>query len=115
MKVSKDRYKSYVDKDRVHREFQVGGKVFLKVKVIKISLQLGNCKKLAVILCGLFELLSIIEAVDYDIAQPRLVKVHNVFHVSLLKKYVYDSNHILDWSMMQVEPKRKSKYIQYAY
>jgi hypothetical protein len=32
------------------------------------------------------------------------VKAHNVFHVSLLKKYVHDSNHIIDWFVIQVEP-----------
>jgi hypothetical protein len=29
--------------------------------------------------------------------------VHNVFHVSLLKKYVHDPNHVIDWHMIQVE------------
>jgi agmatine/peptidylarginine deiminase len=32
-----------------------------------------------------------------------MVKAHNVFHVSLMKKYVHDSNHIIDWSMIHVE------------
>jgi hypothetical protein len=31
------------------------------------------------------------------------MRVHNVFHVSLLKKYVYDHNHIIDWYVIQVE------------
>jgi hypothetical protein len=30
--------------------------------------------------------------------------IHNVFHVSLLKKYVHDANHIIDWNVIQVEP-----------
>lgn len=30
---------------------------------------------------------------------------HNVFHVSLLKKYVHDPNHIIDWNAIEVEPK----------
>ena len=29
--------------------------------------------------------------------------IHNVFHVSLLKKYVPDTNHVIDWTMIQVE------------
>jgi hypothetical protein len=33
-----------------------------------------------------------------------MVKVHDVFHVSLLKKYVHDATHIVDWNMIQVEP-----------
>ena len=30
--------------------------------------------------------------------------MHNVFHVSLLKKYVHDPNHLVDWRVIQVEP-----------
>ena len=32
------------------------------------------------------------------------VRVYNVFHASLLKKYVYDTKHVVDWSLLQVEP-----------
>jgi hypothetical protein len=32
-------------------------------------------------------------------------RVHNVFHVSLLNKYVPNSNHIIDCTMIQVENK----------
>jgi hypothetical protein len=31
------------------------------------------------------------------------MNVHNVFHVSLLKKYVHDPNHVIDWHLIQVE------------
>jgi hypothetical protein len=31
------------------------------------------------------------------------MRVHNVFHVSLLKKYVLDPNHIIYWNVIQVE------------
>ena len=33
------------------------------------------------------------------------IRIHNIFHVLLLKKYVYDSTHIIDWNVVQVEPK----------
>ena len=32
------------------------------------------------------------------------MRAHNIFHVSFLKKYVHDSNHIVDWNVIQVEP-----------
>jgi hypothetical protein len=28
------------------------------------------------------------------------MRVHNMFHVSLLKKYVPDPNHIIDWNVI---------------
>jgi hypothetical protein len=31
------------------------------------------------------------------------MSVHNVFHVSLLKKYIPDANHVIDWNVIQVE------------
>ena len=31
------------------------------------------------------------------------MNVHNVFHVSLLNKYVHDLNHVIDWHLIQVE------------
>jgi len=31
------------------------------------------------------------------------MKIHNVFHVSFLKKYVKDVDHVTDWSILKVE------------
>ena len=41
----------------------------------------------------------------YKMALPPHVRVHDVFHVSLLKGYVHDASHIVDWNVLQVEPK----------
>ena len=41
---------------------------------------------------------------EYKISLPKHLRIHNVFHISLLKKYVYDSAHIIDWNVVQVEP-----------
>ena len=40
----------------------------------------------------------------YQRALPVNLKIHNVFHVSLLKNYVHDPTHMIDWNMVQVEP-----------
>ena len=30
--------------------------------------------------------------------------MHNVFHISVLKKYVHDATHVIDWNVVHVEP-----------
>ena len=65
---------------------------------------MGSCAKLAPRYCGSFEILDRVGSVAFRLALPPTMKTHNVFHVSLLKKYVHDSNHIIDWYVIQVEP-----------
>jgi hypothetical protein len=81
----------------------VGDHVFLKVKAKRSSLKLGNCSKLVAHYCGPFEILERIGHVAYMLVLPASMHVHNIFHVSLLKKYVSDANHVIDWTMIQVE------------
>jgi hypothetical protein len=54
--------------------------------------------------CGPFEILERIGPVAYMLALLASMNVHNVFHVSLLKKYVPDANHVINWSVIPVEP-----------
>ena len=89
LKVAQDRQKSYADLKRIPREFNVGDHVYLKVNSKKSSLSLGICSKMAPRYCGPFEVLSKIGPVAYHLALPPNIKVHNVFHVSLLKIYIY--------------------------
>ena len=51
-----------------------------------------------------FEIFDRVVPIAYILALTPTVKEHNVFHVSLLNKYVHDSNHIIDCSVIQVEP-----------
>jgi hypothetical protein len=90
LKAAQDRKRSHVDKGRTHREFKFGDHVFLKVKSNRCSLKLGNCSKLEAYYCGPFEILERIGPIAYMIVLPASMSVHNVFHVSLLKKYIYD-------------------------
>jgi hypothetical protein len=73
------------------------------VKANKISLKLGNCSKLEARYCGSFEFLERIGPITYLIAFPASMSIHNVFHVSFLKKYTSVFNHVIDWNVIQVE------------
>ena len=53
--------------------------------------------------CGPFEILERIGPVSYMLALPSSMYVHNFFHVSLLKKYIPDANHVIDWNVIQLE------------
>ena len=63
----------------------MGEHVFIKVIPKKSSLRLGSCSKLAPRYCGPFEILSRIGQVAYQLALPPNPRVHNVFHISVLK------------------------------
>ena len=58
LKAAPDRQKSYADKHRVDREFNIGDHVYLKVRARKSSLKLGSCAKLSPRYCGSFEVLK---------------------------------------------------------
>ena len=77
----------------MNREFSVGDHVYLRVRARKSFLKLGICAKLSPRYCG-FEVLERIGLVAYRNALPTSTRAHNVFHVSLLKKYVHDGKTI---------------------
>ena len=78
----------------------MGEHVILKVHPKKRSLKLGMCTKLAARFYGPFEILDKIGPVAYMLAFPTSMNVHNVFHVSLLKKYVLDPNHVMELNLI---------------
>lgn len=92
LKAIADRQKSYADQGRTPRDFTVGDKVFLCVKLGKSSIK---SSKLATRFVGPFEILQKVNPVAYKLDLPlKLSKMHNVFHVSLLKKYINDPTHV---------------------
>ena len=74
------------------REFEVGQKVFWKVTPKRSGLKLGTSKKLSPRFCGPFQILKRIGQVMYALVLSKDWKIHNVFYISLLRRYV--SNHI---------------------
>ena len=57
---------------------------------------MGKYKKLAYRYCGPYEVLRRIGEQSYELALPANLHVHNVFHVSLLKTYVANPEHVLN-------------------
>ena len=81
--------KSYANKRHRPLEFEVGDHVFLKVMPKKGVVRFGKQGKLAPRYIGPFEVLERVGTVAYRLAlSPSLSGVHEVFHVSMLRKYI---------------------------
>ncbi|KAL5569900.1 hypothetical protein UlMin_026475 [Ulmus minor] len=103
MKTAQSRQKSYANKRKRPLEFQVGDSVFLKVAPMKGVMLFGKKGKLSPRYIGPFEILERIGKVAYRLAlPPELSLVHNVFHVSMLQKYVPDPSHVLENEPIEV-------------
>ncbi|XP_060964107.1 uncharacterized protein LOC133033411 [Cannabis sativa] len=54
---------------------------------------------------GPFEILEKVKLVAYHLVlPPDLSSVHNVFHVSMLRKYVSDPTHVLSYETLELQP-----------
>ena len=105
MKAAQDRYKSYADKRRRPLEFQVGDHVFLRVSPTKGVVRFGVRGKLNPRYIGPFDVLERIGPVAYQIAlPPSLAGVHDVFHVSQLRKCLAEADAVIDMHQPEIRP-----------
>ena len=96
LKAAQDRQKSYANLKRADIEFSVGDKVFLKISPWKGVIRFGKKGKLSPRFIGPYEVIERIGPVAYRLAlPPSLEGVHNVFHVSMLRRYRSDPTHVL--------------------
>ncbi|XP_022854753.1 uncharacterized protein LOC111376058 [Olea europaea var. sylvestris] len=92
------------DKDPRLTTFKIGEEVFLKVAPMKGILRFGKKGKLSPRFIGPFEILEKIGNVAYQLAlPPELSAVHNVFHISMLRKYILDPNHVVNIRSLDVQ------------
>ena len=64
----------------------------------------GKRGKLLPRFIGSFEILERIGTVAYRLAlPPSMSGVHEVFHVSMLRKYTPDPAHVVDWGQIEVD------------
>ena len=90
------RKKSYTDNRRRDIEFEVCGKVYLKISPMKGVMRFGKKGKLSFWYVGPYEMLQRVWKVAYELKLPsELALVHSVFHVSMLKKCIGDLESIL--------------------
>ena len=96
LKTAQSRQKSYADRRRKDLEFQVDDWVFLKLSPWKGVVRFGKRGKLSPRFIGPYQILEKVGPVAYRLELPsELAKVHDVFHVSMLRKYIADPSHVL--------------------
>jgi hypothetical protein len=87
LKIAQSRQWSYADTRIRELNFEVGDYVYLKVSPIKGVWRFGVKGKLAPRYVGLYQILAKCGQVPYQLSLPEsLSAMHDVFHVSQLKK-----------------------------
>ena len=82
----------------------MGDKVFLKVSPWRKILRFGQKGKLSPRFIGPYEILKCVGPMVYRLAlPPKLAKLQDVFHVSMLRRYRSDESHILPVQEIQVQ------------
>ena len=104
MLTAQSRQKSYADKGRRLMNFEVGDQVFLKVSPMKGVMHFGKKGKLSPRYVGPFIKTEIVGPVAYRVElPPKLAEVHDVFHVSTLRRYVHDPLDVVDFKTLQIQ------------
>jgi len=102
MRVAQSRQKSYADRRRRPLEFQVGDQVFLRVFPTKGIARFDMIGKLSTRYIWSYPIVQTIGELAYRLELPQeLPRVHNVFHVSQLQKYIPDPSHVIEHDPIQ--------------
>ena len=78
------------------KQFLVGEHVYFFINPKRRSFRVGSYAKIVPRYCRPFEILERIGPVTYKLALDPTMNIHDVFHVSLLKIYVKDVDHVID-------------------
>ncbi|XP_075473834.1 uncharacterized protein LOC142504875 [Primulina tabacum] len=104
LKAAQDRQKSWADLKRRPVEFNVGDKAYVKVSLMKGVVRFSKAGKLNPRYVGPFEILEKVGTPAYRLAlPPNMSRIHNVFHVSQLRKYISDPSHVLEVEPLIIE------------
>ncbi|RVX08378.1 Transposon Tf2-8 polyprotein [Vitis vinifera] len=111
LKIAQDRQKSYADKRRRPLEFEEGDWVFVKVSPRRGIFRFGKKGKLASRFVGPFQIDKRVGLVAYKLILPQqLSLVHDVFHVSMLRKCTPDPTWVMD--MQDVQISEDTSYVE---
>ena len=95
IKKAQKKQKLYYDKNKRPLSFNEGDLVFLKVIPKRTNLILGKDRRLSPRFASPLKVYKRVGSLAYKLELPTHVKLHLIFHVALLKKYVSNPLHIL--------------------
>ncbi|KAK9126039.1 hypothetical protein Scep_014885 [Stephania cephalantha] len=105
LKIAQSCQKTCADSGRKSSKLQVDELVLLKLSPMKGIQRFGKKEKFAPRFICPFSVAERIGETTYRIDHPLAPeKIHDVFHVSMLKKYKPDSSHIIQWNDLYLEP-----------
>ena len=95
--------KSYVDNRMRPLEFEVGDRVFIKVSPLRGVMRFRKKGKLSPRFIGPFKITPRVGRLAYRIAlPPDLVGTHDIFHVSMLRKYIANPDVIVEYELLEI-------------
>ena len=104
LKIAQDRQKIYANNRRRDLVFEVGDMVFLRISPWKGVLRFGKRGKLSPWYIGPYRIIERIGEVAYQLELPcDLDHIHDVFHVSILRKYIPDPSHVLTEQPVEIQ------------
>ncbi|XP_050908809.1 uncharacterized protein LOC127122533 [Lathyrus oleraceus] len=103
IKVSQSRQKSYHDKIRKALEFEVDDHVFLRLTPVMGVGRALKSRKLTLCFIGTYQISEKVGDVTYRITLSlSLANLHDVFHVSQLRRLIVDQSHVVQLDDVEV-------------
>lgn len=108
LRAAQDRWKKWADIHRKPLEFQVEDHIFLKVSPTHRVIRYEKRGKPSPQYIEPFDIIERVGERVGDLAYrlalpPTLEGIHNLFHVSQLRRYVGDESHVLDLTKVELE------------
>ena len=85
-------------------QFEIGNRVFLKISPWKGVLRFGRRGKLSPRFIGPYEIVNKVGPIAYRLKlPPELSRIHDTFHVSMLREHITNPSHVLREQPVQLK------------
>ena len=105
LKAAQDRQKSIADRHSTNIVYKVSDWVFLKLSPMKGFVRFEKKGKLSLRYIGSYQIVERVGEVAYRLSLSlELARVHNVFHMSMLRRYICDPPHVIPPQPLEINP-----------